>query len=58
MICKRIQDAIDNRGRILVHCLTESTAAIAVCAYRKSTSCHHLFYYLTVFSNVESARFL
>jgi len=33
MICKYIQDVIDNRGRILVHCLTESTAAIAVCAY-------------------------
>ena len=35
-ICKYIQDALDNRGRILVHCLTESTAAIVVCAYRKA----------------------
>jgi dual specificity phosphatase 12 len=32
-ICKYIQDVMDNRGRILVHCLTESTAAIVVCAY-------------------------
>jgi dual specificity phosphatase 12 len=32
-ICKNIQDVLDNRGRILVHCLTESTAAIIACAY-------------------------
>jgi len=32
-ICNYIQDALDNRGRILVHCLTESTAAIVACAY-------------------------
>ncbi|KAH9994146.1 protein-tyrosine phosphatase-like protein [Russula compacta] len=32
-ICKYIQDTLDNRGRILVHCLTESTAAIVICAY-------------------------
>jgi len=32
-ICKNIQDALDNRGRILVHCVTESTAAIIACAY-------------------------
>jgi dual specificity phosphatase 12 len=32
-ICKNIQDASDNRGRILIHCLTESTAAIVACAY-------------------------
>jgi len=32
-ICKYIQDALDNRGRILVHCLTESTAAVVACAY-------------------------
>ncbi|KAH9977614.1 protein-tyrosine phosphatase-like protein [Lactifluus volemus] len=37
MICKYIQDAIDNRGRVLVHCLTESTAAIVVCAYLMSS---------------------
>lgn len=45
-ICNYIQDALDNRGRILVHCLTESTAAIVACAYRKPLvacgfSCHH-----------------
>ncbi|KAI9513226.1 protein-tyrosine phosphatase-like protein [Russula earlei] len=33
VICRYIQDAVDNRGRILVHCLTESTAAIVACAY-------------------------
>jgi dual specificity phosphatase 12 len=32
-ICRYIQDALDNRGRILIHCLTETTAAIVVCAY-------------------------
>jgi dual specificity phosphatase 12 len=32
-ICKNIQDALDNRGRVLIHCLTESTAAIVACAY-------------------------
>ncbi|KAN0132534.1 phosphatases II [Lactarius tabidus] len=32
-ICKYIQDALDNRGRVLVHCLTESTTAIVACAY-------------------------
>lgn len=32
-ICKNIQDTLDNRGRILIHCLTESTAAIVACAY-------------------------
>jgi len=32
-ICKNIQDILDNRGRILIHCLTESTAAIVACAY-------------------------
>jgi dual specificity phosphatase 12 len=32
-ICKNIQDVLDNRGRILIHCLTESTAAIVACAY-------------------------
>jgi len=32
-ICKTIQDVLDNRGRILIHCLTESTAAIVACAY-------------------------
>jgi dual specificity phosphatase 12 len=33
VIRKTIQDVLDNRGRILLHCLTESTAAIVVCAY-------------------------
>lgn len=32
-ICKYIQDALDNRGRVLIHCLTESTAAVVACAY-------------------------
>jgi len=32
-ICKYIQDVLDNRGRVLVHCLTESTTAIVACAY-------------------------
>jgi hypothetical protein len=58
MICKYIQDVIDNRGRILVHCPTESTAATAVCAYRKSTSCCHFLPPLIPVSDVESARFL
>jgi hypothetical protein len=58
IICIYIQDAIDNRGRVLVHCLTESTAAIVVCAYRKSPSCYHLSLPLAAVSDVESARFL
>ncbi|KAH9060996.1 protein-tyrosine phosphatase-like protein [Lactarius vividus] len=32
-VCKYIQDALEHRGRVLVHCLTESTAAIVACAY-------------------------
>ena len=57
MISKYIQDAIDNRGRVLVHCLTEATAALVVCAYRKSTPCCHLFPSQTAISDVEPARF-
>ncbi|KAH9002279.1 protein-tyrosine phosphatase-like protein [Lactarius hatsudake] len=32
-VCKYIQDALEHRGRVLVHSLTESTAAIVACAY-------------------------
>ncbi|KAH9965764.1 protein-tyrosine phosphatase-like protein [Russula dissimulans] len=56
-ICRYIQDALDNRGRILVHCLTETTAAIVACAYRKSPLCP-LFCRSWPSSYVESARFL
>ncbi|KAI0307006.1 protein-tyrosine phosphatase-like protein [Multifurca ochricompacta] len=36
-ICQYIQDALDNRGRVLIHCLTESTAAVVACAYLMSS---------------------
>jgi dual specificity phosphatase 12 len=32
-ICKYIQDALDKRGRVLVHCQIESTTAVVACAF-------------------------
>ncbi|KAI0053766.1 phosphatases II [Auriscalpium vulgare] len=33
-ICKYIRDAVNGGGQVLVHCLTESNAAVVVCAYQ------------------------
>ncbi|KAA1466633.1 phosphatases II [Dentipellis sp. KUC8613] len=35
-ICKRIQEAIDSRGRVLIHSLNESTAAVVACSFCES----------------------
>ncbi|TFY75105.1 hypothetical protein EWM64_g8907 [Hericium alpestre] len=37
-LCKYIEDAISNGGRVLVHCLSESCAATVVCSFREFPS--------------------